>query len=104
MNTLPPPQRRQTLINLRHLLSPGGRLIVTMSARFTDILPILAEVNLPVQFRSTSYTKAPGSQLLMAFKATPRVQIPSGGPSRDFKVVTMSLQIAPDRLWTVAAA
>jgi hypothetical protein len=40
----------------------------------------------------------------MAFKATPRVQIPSSGPSRDFKVVTMSLQIAPDRLWTVAAA
>jgi SAM-dependent methyltransferase len=104
MNTLPPPQRRQTLINLRHLLSPGGRLIITMSARFTDIPPIPAEVNLPVQFRSTGHTEAPGSQLLMAFKATPRVQIPSGGPSRDFKVVTMSLQIAPDRLWTVAAA
>jgi hypothetical protein len=61
MNMLPPPQRRQTLINLRHLLSPGGRLIVTMLARFTDILPILVEVNLPVQFCSTSYTEAPGS-------------------------------------------
>jgi hypothetical protein len=61
MNTLPPPQRRQTLINLRHLLSLGGRLIITMSARFTDILPILVEVNLLVQFCSTSYTKAPGS-------------------------------------------
>jgi SAM-dependent methyltransferase len=58
MNTLPPPHHRQTLMNLRRLLSPGGRLIVTVSARFTDISLILVEVNLLVQFRSTSYTEA----------------------------------------------
>jgi hypothetical protein len=45
-------------MNLRRLLSPGGRLIVTVSARFTDISLILVEVNLLVQFRSTSYTEA----------------------------------------------
>jgi SAM-dependent methyltransferase len=102
MNTLPPHQRRQTLINLRRLLSPTGRLIVTMSARFTDSPPSPAEVNLPVQFRTTGHTEAPGSHLIMATKATPLVQVPHGGPGQPLKSATMSLQIAPDRLWTVA--
>jgi SAM-dependent methyltransferase len=103
MNTLPAHQRRQTLINLRRLLSPTGRLIVTMSARFTNLPPSPTEVDLPVQFRTTGHTEAPGSQLIMAVRAAPLVQVPHGGAGLRPKSVSMALQIAPDRFWVIAA-
>jgi SAM-dependent methyltransferase len=88
MNTLPPNQRHQTLVNLRRLLSPTGRFIVTMSTRFTNMAPAPTEVNIPVQFRTTGHTEAPGSHLLMAFKAAPLIPVPRGGPAQPLKSVS----------------
>jgi SAM-dependent methyltransferase len=103
MNTLPAHQRRQTLVNLRRLLSPTGRLVITMSARFSNQPINPTEVNLPVQFRTSNHTEAPGSELIMAFRAAPLVQVPRGGAGLAPKSVSTAVQIAPDRLWVIAA-
>jgi SAM-dependent methyltransferase len=102
--TMPAHQRRQTLINLRQLLRSTGRLILNMSARFPGDTPTAAEVNLPVQFRTTGHTEVPGSHIMTAFHAGPLVQVPRGGAGQPPKTVSATLQIAPDRLWVTAAA
>lgn len=102
--TVPPHQRRQALVTLRQLLSPSGRLILNMSARFTTMLPSAADAARPVQFRTAEHTEAPGASILTEFRANgPRVQIPRGGLGQPRKVVALTIQIAPDQLWTVAA-
>lgn len=102
LNILPPHQRRQTLRALRQLLSPTGRLIITMSAFFgNDSLP-QSTLSLPVQFRA-NYTEAPGAHILVAASEEDRVRVPSG-QSLPLKSVTMGLQVSPNRFWTVAAA
>lgn len=101
-STIPPPQRRQTLRNLRKLLSPTGSLIVTIAARFTDIAPLQAETALPVQFRSTGHTEAPGATLLTQVRCDEYISVPSGA-SLPIKRVASAIQHAPDRFWDVAA-
>lgn len=101
LHTVPATQRRQLLVNMRNLLSPNGRLIVTMSARFTDIDPLPTERNLPVQFRSTGHTEMPGSTNLNVILTTGAVPVPAGGTRPD-KHVTTTCQHAPNRFWDIA--
>ncbi|OAK93356.1 hypothetical protein IQ06DRAFT_341271 [Phaeosphaeriaceae sp. SRC1lsM3a] len=68
--TLPPQQRRPAYVRLRRLLKPSGRLIVNMSARFTDSTPLSSESHLPVQFRTSPYTESPGAHLVSEFRIT----------------------------------
>ena len=100
--TLPPEQRRPAYVRLRQLLKPSGRLIVNMSARFTDSTPLSSESHLPVQFRTSPYTESPGAHLVSEFRSdVPPVRLPDGSdaPGR----LVMTVQTAPDRLWAVAA-
>jgi hypothetical protein len=94
--TLPAHQRRQALVDLRRLLSSGGRLIVNMSARFSPNPPAPAAAGLPVQFQTTLFTEAPGSTILTAFRAGTPIQVPRGIPSLARKDVTVALQVALD--------
>jgi hypothetical protein len=66
--------------------------------------PSAADAARPVQFRTAEHTEAPGSSILTELRTDgPRVQIPRGGLGQPRKVVALTIQIAPDRLWTVAA-
>lgn len=99
--TLPPEQRRPAYVKLRGLLKPGGRLVLNMSARFTDSAPLSSETNLPVQFRTSPHTESPGAHFVSEFRSdVPSVRLP-GGSHAPGRVVT-TLQTAPDRLWAVA--
>jgi SAM-dependent methyltransferase len=96
--TLPTHQRRQALVDLRRLLSPGGRLIINMSARFTQGSAPPSASNIPVQFQTTPFTEAPGSSVLTAFRtAGGPIQVPGPFSNLPRKDVTLTLQVAPDR-------
>jgi SAM-dependent methyltransferase len=102
--TLPAHQRRQALINLRRLLSPGGRLIINMSARFPQGSAPPSASNVPVQFQTTPFTEAPGSSVLTAFRtAGSPIQVPGAVPNLPRKDVTLTVQVAPDQFWVTAA-
>jgi hypothetical protein len=73
-----------------------------MAARFTNIAPLQAETALPVQFRSTGHTEAPGATLLTQACSDIYVTVP-GGASLPIKRVALAIQHAPDRFWEVAA-
>ena len=62
--TVPPEQRCNLLRRLKSMLAPGGRIVMSMSARFTNETIAGPELGLPVQFRSTPYTEAPSSFLI----------------------------------------
>ncbi|KAH7549022.1 hypothetical protein BM1_10407 [Bipolaris maydis] len=104
--TLSPQQRRPALVALRQLLSPSGRLILNMSARFADASPSPADSALPVQFRTMAHTEAPGATIYTSLRRDgPQVPVPHAGAGNlPRKVVTTTIQIAPDQFWTVAAA
>lgn len=104
--TLAPSQRRQALVTLRQLLSPSGRLVLNMSARFTNSLPQPANAALPVQFRNGPYTETAGATIYtLLMRDGPRVPIPrAGATDQPRKVIDLTYQTAPDRLWAVAAA
>ncbi|EUC26823.1 Methyltransf-18 multi-domain protein [Pyrenophora tritici-repentis] len=104
--TLAPSQRRQALVTLRQLLSPSGRLVLNMSARFTNSSLQPANAALPVQFRNGPYTETAGATIYtLLMRDGPRVPIP-GASATDLprKVIELTYQTAPNRLWTVAAA
>ena len=46
------------------MLAPSGRIIISMSTRFTNETIASLELGLLVQFRSTLYTEAPSSFLI----------------------------------------
>jgi hypothetical protein len=73
-----------------------------MAARFTDIAPLQAETALPVQFRTTGHTEAPGATLLTQVRSDTYVSVASGA-SLPIKRVASTIQHAPDRFWEVAA-
>lgn len=102
-NTLPPHQRRRVLINLRRLLSLDGRLITTMSARFTNIPAAPAEISCPIQFRVTDHTESPGSHVVTVATTNNLVHVPNNGTAVPARTVTFSLQVAPNRFWLIAA-
>jgi SAM-dependent methyltransferase len=101
--TMPAHERRQALVCLRQLLKPGtGRLIVNMTARFTDTLPLPAELNVPEQFRTTPHTECPGAQMMMMLSNGASVPTPLDPAGLPRKQVAVSVQVAPDRFWTIS--
>jgi hypothetical protein len=57
-----------------------------------------------VQFQTTPLTEAPGCSVLTAFRtAGGPVQVPGPFPNLARKDVSLTLQVAPDRLWVTAA-
>jgi hypothetical protein len=100
--TLPPALRRPAFVKLRQLLKTGGRLIVNMSARFTDSPPLASQASTPVQFRTSPYTESPGSHIILDIRTDrPAVSLPGGG-STFSKSVVLALQTCPNRFWDVA--
>lgn len=63
-DTVLPKRRRILLKRLESMLAPGGRMIVSMSARFTDQSDGL-ELQLPIQFRNTPHAEAMGGVTFM---------------------------------------
>jgi SAM-dependent methyltransferase len=103
ITTIPALQRRQFLRCLHTLLTPTtGRLVLNMDAQFSDIPPLPAELNTPVQFRSTGHTQAPGATMLSAFQQHSFQATASGVLYPEKRVVT-AVQFAADRLWVIAA-
>lgn len=101
--TVPPQERLSVLRSMRRLLSPAGRIIMNMSARFVNTPPPAAQADTPEQFRTApAYTEAPGSLLLMghAHQALP-VARPQGPPTSP-KVPLSITQLSPDRFWVLA--
>ncbi|KAH8723340.1 S-adenosyl-L-methionine-dependent methyltransferase [Phaeosphaeriaceae sp. PMI808] len=98
-----PPQKRQRLLHtMRDLLHPDGRLITTMTPRFTNISPYASEAGLPIQFRTSYHTECPGSILLTRVVGNNLLEIAQGQPQRP-KKVHFVWQIAPDRFWVFAS-
>lgn len=103
LTTIPADLRLQTLRNMRRLLSPTGRIITNMSARFTSAPPDSAESGVPVQFLTNphGYTEAPGCAMLLDGSDSTPVQ-PAQGPLVRPKVVIWANQVSPDRFWVIA--
>ncbi|KAE8847570.1 hypothetical protein PTNB73_01418 [Pyrenophora teres f. teres] len=102
LNTIPPDQRLGILRNLYKLLNPDGCLIVSMSARLANFAPSPAESTVPVQFRTSPYTEAPGSLLVMRYMNGPTVPVPRG-IDRPLNKVFFAMQLSPTRFWSIAA-
>lgn len=99
--TVPPQQRYNLLQRLRSMLAPSGRIIITVSARFTDETIVGPELSLPIQFRSTPYTEAPGSVLITALLQD-RLETTADGAVVPARVPCCIVQTAPHRLWNTA--
>jgi ubiquinone/menaquinone biosynthesis C-methylase UbiE len=100
-HTIPPAQRRQALQTWKRMLAQGGRLILTMSARFTP--SPLSSIQGPLQFSSAGGTEAPGSYVVIANSIHSNVQVADGSLQRARHIIA-AVQVAPNRLWQVAQA
>ena len=99
--TVPPEQRCNLLRRLKSMLAPGGRIIMSMSARFTNETIAGPELGLPVQFRSTPYTEAPSSFLITTLSQD-RTETTADGAVVPARVPRCMVQTAPHRLWDAA--
>lgn len=98
-NTIPPNQRRQALLTWKRLLADGGRMIVSMSARFG---PNSGSIQGPAQFFTTTpLTEAPGCVVVISNSIHSTIQSADGTllPER---IIIAATQQAPDRLWQAA--
>lgn len=97
--TIPPPQRRQALQGIKRMLSPGGRIVMSLSARFGT----LGQVgnNTPVQFHTGTYNETPGCLHVFRYSKEKPKETASRGwtAGHDFQ---SCIQMAPDHLWAVA--
>lgn len=101
--TIPADLRLQTLRSMRRLLSPTGRIVTNMSARFTSAAPNPAESGVPVQFLTSpyGYTEAPGCSMVLSSADAIPVQ-PAQGPLIRPKAVVWANQVSPNRFWVIA--
>lgn len=103
LTTIPPDLRLQTLRSMRRLLSPTGRIVTNMSARFTHVPLNPADSGVPVQFRPNEhdYTEAPGCAMLLTAARSIAVQPARGSPTLP-KAVVWANQVSPNRFWVIA--
>jgi SAM-dependent methyltransferase len=99
--TIPPEQRCNLLRRLNGMLAPAGRIIISMSARFTNKTIAGPDLQLPVQFRSSPYTEAPGSFLVTTLSSDCSVTT-ADGTAAPARVPCCMVQTAPGWLWDIA--
>ena len=99
--TIPPEQRSSLLQRLKSMLKPAGRIVISMSARFTDETVASPELQLPIQFRTAPYTEAPGSFLVTTLSQSCS-ETTADGTVVPTRIPRCIVQTAPRQLWDAA--
>ncbi|KAJ4329657.1 hypothetical protein N0V87_010680 [Didymella glomerata] len=99
--TIPPEQRCSLLKRLKGLLTPGGRIVISMSARFTNEPIASLELQIPVQFRPVPHTEAVGSVLVTTLSPD-LSEATADGAVVPARIPSGIVQTAPRYLWDAA--
>jgi SAM-dependent methyltransferase len=100
--TIPVSQRRDLLLRLKSLLAPGGRIIMTASARFPCSDTAAPDANVPVLLRTAGeYTEAPGSVIITSMDTTKPVRTADGTVTAKRTPSTL-VQTVPNCFWDIA--